>query len=152
MRLLTHFFAGCLFGAGLIIAGMTDPEKVKAFLAFQNDWDPSLAFTLLAAILVHLPAQRLLMSRPSPLLAERFYLPKTGAIDLPLLVGAALFGLGWGWGGYCPGPAITSLGHPSYDVIVLVAAITAGFHLHRALEPHFSPLRFRLRAKEGPAS
>jgi len=126
------FVAGIVFAAGLGLSGMTLPSKVLAFLDVTGDWDPSLAFVMGGAIAVHLVATRLLQKRGRPLLAEIFHLPKRSEIDTKLVLGAALFGLGWGLGGFCPGPALVSAAAGQRSALVFVAAMTVGMLLQHA--------------------
>jgi uncharacterized protein len=119
--------AGLLFGAGLLISGMTQPSKVLGFLDFAGDWDPSLLFVMGGAIAVHVFfARRALRPGARPMFAEAFDLPRRSKVDSSLVVGAALFGIGWGMGGYCPGPALVSLASPSGRTIVFVVAMGVG--------------------------
>ena len=124
----TAFVAGLLFGVGLLVSGMTQPSKVLGFLDVTGDWDPSLAFVMVGAIAVHAPfARRALRPRARPVLAEAFDLPRRQGVDGPLLAGAAIFGVGWGVSGYCPGPALVSLASlASLSTAVFVAAMVAG--------------------------
>jgi uncharacterized membrane protein YedE/YeeE len=115
--------SGLLFGAGLVMSGMTLPAKVRGFLDFSGGWDPTLAFVMGGAIAVHFTAYRLIRGRAAPVLAPSFQIPTRRDIDGKLLVGAALFGLGWGLGGYCPGPAMVSLTSGAPSVLVFVAAM-----------------------------
>lgn len=109
-NLLIALLAGLLFGAGLALSNMIYPLKVLAFLDLSgNHWDPSLAFVMMGALLVTIPAFALILQRQQPLYEQRFYLPVQSAIDNRLLAGSALFGSGWGLAGYCPGPAIAML-------------------------------------------
>ncbi len=108
MRYLTIFASGVLFAAGLAIAGMTQPSKVIGFLDITGDWDPSLALVMVGAILVHSISYRFAMRRSSPTFAAAFQIPTKSQVDGRLIVGAILFGLGWGLGGYCPGPAVSA--------------------------------------------
>jgi uncharacterized membrane protein YedE/YeeE len=107
---LVHVLSGALFAAGLVLAGMTEPAKVIGFLDFFGNWDPSLALVMLGAIAVHHVAYRLVMKRDSPVFAAAFHLPTRRDADARLIAGSALFGVGWGLAGYCPGPALTSIG------------------------------------------
>jgi uncharacterized membrane protein YedE/YeeE len=133
----TSFLSGLLFAAGLVIAGMTQPAKVIGFLDFLGDWDPSLAFVMGGGMLVYFVAYRLITrKRKAPIFEASFTLPTRKDIDLSLVGGAALFGAGWGLAGYCPGPAITSLGSGSLSAIVFVLAMVAGMALYRAVEVH----------------
>lgn len=118
--------AGLLFGIGLAIAGMTKPSKVIGFLDVFGQWDASLAFVMVGAILVHFIASRLVLRRSSPLLVARFHVPTRKDIDAPLVLGAALFGVGWGLGGYCPGPGLVSAASGSLAAIVFVVGMTIG--------------------------
>lgn len=121
------FACGAVFAVGLVIAGMTDPRKVLGFLDVTGGaWDPSLAFVMLGAIGVFLPVHQLSKRRARPLLAPSFCHPEATAIDARLLGGAALFGLGWGASGYCPGPAVASLTRGGTGVLIFVATMLAG--------------------------
>jgi uncharacterized membrane protein YedE/YeeE len=124
--------AGALFGVGLAVAGMTRPEKVAGFLDITGAWDPSLAFVMAGAIGVHFVAHRLVLRRTAPLFDDRFHMPTRRDIDPRLLGGAGLFGVGWGLGGYCPGPALVSAAAALLPALVFVAAMTAGMLLERA--------------------
>ncbi len=109
MRIFAGLLAGLLFGVGLVVSGMSDPAKVLNFLDVAGSWDPSLAFVMAGASVTTFIGYRLVLRQPAPKLAEVFQLPAATQIDPRLLGGAALFGLGWGIGGFCPGPAWTSL-------------------------------------------
>ncbi len=122
---------GLIFGAGLIVGGMTQPSKVIGFLDIAGAWDPSLAFVMGGAIGVFLPLFRLIQKRRAPVYALRFTLPTRRDVDAPLLLGAALFGVGWGLVGYCPGPAFTTLAAPESSLMV-VLSVFAGFGLKRS--------------------
>ena len=126
---LATFVSGVVFALGLGLAGMTRPEKVFAFLDLFGNWDPSLAFVMGGAIAVHAVAVRWAIGRPAPILAERYSLSTRTGIDGRLVGGGALFGVGWGLAGYCPGPAITSLASLELAPIVVVASMTAGMFL-----------------------
>ena len=128
---VTALLAGLLFGAGLLISGMTSPAKVRGFLDLFGRWDPSLAFVMIGAIGVHFLVLRRILVLPKPLLSATFQLPSRAAIDAPLVVGAALFGVGWGLSGYCPGPALVSLGTAATPVLVFIAAMISGIALAR---------------------
>ena len=95
--------AGALFGAGLALAGMTDPRRILGFLDIAGDFDPTLAWVLASALLVSAVGQRWVLRRPRPSCATRLQLPAVRGVDVRLVLGAALFGMGWGWAGYCPG-------------------------------------------------
>ena len=122
--------AGALFGAGLASAGMTDPRRILGFLDIAGDFDPTLAWVLAAALLVSAVGQRWVLRRARPLCATRFQLPAARGIDPRLVLGAALFGIGWGWAGYCPGTAIAGLAVGSREALWFVPAMLAGFWLH----------------------
>ncbi len=126
-RLFVTLAAGVLFGLGLAISGMTNPEKVLGFLDVAGDWDPSLLFVLGGAVSVTLVSFRFILRRSAPVLAPAFQFPTSKAIDAPLIIGAVLFGAGWGLSGYCPGPGIALLATPSnQEVWVFVPALFAG--------------------------
>lgn len=121
--------SGLLFGAGLALGGMTDPGKVVAFLDVTGAWDPSLAFVMGSALLVTFPVFAWVRRSARPLFAERFQLPTRRDLDPQLLVGAALFGIGWGIAGLCPGPAIANLAAGSPEILLFVATMVAGMWL-----------------------
>jgi uncharacterized membrane protein YedE/YeeE len=125
-RGLVAFASGLLFGGGLSLAGMTRPSKVIGFLDFAGDWDPSLAMVMLGAIGVHLLIMRWARRARGPVLARRFHIPVHREVDWSLLVGAAVFGIGWGLAGYCPGPAVTSLGSPAPSTVLFLVSMLAG--------------------------
>jgi len=132
--------AGALFGVGLALSGMTQPAKVVGFLDVLGDWDPSLAFVMLGALAVYAGAYHgvaVKMVRPSH--AARFDLPRLSSIDGPLLVGAAIFGVGWGLGGFCPGPALVAFGAGGAAALWFVPAMVLGMLLHQLLRPRFDP-------------
>jgi uncharacterized protein len=127
--------AGVLFGVGLGVSGMAQPAQVLAFLDVGGDWDPTLLFVMGGAVGVHFWAYRWARHRTAPGLDERFFVPAGTPIDVRLGLGAVLFGVGWGLGGYCPGPAIVSLASLGVPVFVFVAAMLAGMLLVRTLSP-----------------
>ena len=131
--LLIAPLSGFVFGLGLTVSRMIDPVKVTDFLDVTGFWDPSLALVMAGALAVTLICFRLILRRPSPLAAERFDLPSRTDIDVKLIAGAALFGTGWGMTGYCPGPAVASLGLWSFDSLVVLGSILAGVGLHQLL-------------------
>jgi uncharacterized membrane protein YedE/YeeE len=134
LRNLAALAVGLIFGAGLLVSGMTQPAKVLAFLDWFGAWDPSLLFVIGGAIAVYAIAYRLILRREQPVLADAFVLPARTEIDAKLIGGAALFGVGWGLGGYCPGPSIVALASGALDVLVLVAATAAGMWIASRLE------------------
>jgi uncharacterized membrane protein YedE/YeeE len=126
--------AGLIFGLGLIISGMSDPAKVQNFLDLFGAWDPSLAFVMAGAIAVTFVGYRVAFGRGRPLLTDSFSLPTKTTIDPSLVGGAALFGVGWGLSGFCPGPAIVSLPLLATGTLVFVPAMLVGMVLARALQ------------------
>jgi uncharacterized membrane protein YedE/YeeE len=139
MKRALPFFAGVLFAVGLCLSGMTQPMKVQNFLDFFGTWDPSLAFVMGGAILVHFGVVIWAKRAPKPIVAERFIWPEFTAIDARLIFGAALFGIGWGLAGYCPGPALVSIGAASRPLFAFLVAMGAGtiaarFFLDRKIE------------------
>lgn len=127
MRLVIGFFAGLLFGLGLIVGGMTDPARVLGFLDLAGAWDATLIFVMLGAVVTTALGYRLVLARSHPLFDPDFHLPTARRIDRRLLLGAALFGTGWGLAGYCPGPVIVSLVSAQSGVWVMFAAMLAGW-------------------------
>jgi hypothetical protein len=125
------FAVGALFGTGLLISGMADPGNVQGFLDVTGDWRPQLLAVLGAAVLVAAIVFRVARGRPLPLWAARFHWPARRDIDARLVAGSALFGAGWALAGYCPGPALVSLGAASIDAAWFVAAMAAGMWLAR---------------------
>lgn len=126
MGSVAPFLAGLVFAVGLGIAGMTQPAKIIGFLDVTGRWDPSLAFVMLGAIAVYAPLSRLIGRRGRPLFAEGFVLPTRRDLDPKLVVGAGLFGIGWGLGGFCPGPAIVAVLSGSPEVLVFLVGMLAG--------------------------
>ncbi|MGK3995587.1 DUF6691 family protein [Sorangium sp. So ce1024] len=143
--------SGALFAVGLGVSGMTQPSKVIGFLDVAGDWDPSLAFVMVGAISVHLLAYRLLRWQEGreragaahaprfPLLADRMDVPTRTDLDARLFAGAALFGVGWGLAGYCPGPALASLATGSRAVLVFAAAMVAGMLIEHVTTARADP-------------
>ena len=129
MRFLTTLFAGLLFGTGLILSGMANPKKVQNFLDIFGSWDPSLAFVMGGAILVTAPGFWFVQKRSTPFFHDMFHLQTRKDIDARLLTGAALFGVGWGLGGLCPGPVVTSLPFATTGVLVFVPTMLVGMSL-----------------------
>ncbi len=134
-RAIIAFLTGLLFGVGLLVSQMTNPAKVVGFLDITGRWDPSLALVMGGAVAVFGVAYWLSRSRHTPLLAPRFVEPEAGSITRQLVVGSALFGVGWGLSGFCPGPAIVSAGFGDSRVWVFVAAMVGGMLVFRLREP-----------------
>jgi uncharacterized protein len=137
MTTLVQLALGLLFGTGLVVAGMSDPAKVLNFLDLaaipSGTWDPSLAFVLLAATAVTFVGYRVVLRRPKPVLDTQFHLPTKTKIEAPVIVGPAIFGIGWGLVGLCPGPAFTVLGTGRPEAFLFVTAMLAGMVAARVL-------------------
>jgi uncharacterized membrane protein YedE/YeeE len=129
---LSGFLTGLIFGLGLCLSRMSDPAVVQGFLDLTGAWNPALAFVMAAGVAVTFIGYRIVL-KGKPLWAPKFQLPTATAIDTPLVSGAAIFGVGWGLAGYCPGPAIVSLASGRSEVIVFVIAMLAGMILVRWL-------------------
>ncbi|WP_110648674.1 DUF6691 family protein [Salinicola peritrichatus] len=127
MKALAGYLAGVLFGLGLAISGMTDPARVVGFLDVAGDWDPTLIFVLGSAVIITFIGYRLVWRRAAPLFASRFQLPTRHDLDARLFGGAALFGVGWGLSGYCPGPAVASVAGLSWPLAAFLLAMAAGW-------------------------
>jgi uncharacterized membrane protein YedE/YeeE len=133
MRMFLSVFAsGLVFGVGLALSGMTHSEKVLGFLDVSGRWDPSLLFVLGGAVAVTLTAFRYVLRRGAPVLEAEFLLPARTDVDRQLVLGAVIFGVGWGITGYCPGPGLALLASPSWETWVYVPAFFVGAFLHRA--------------------
>lgn len=133
MPLVAALLAGLIFGAGIALAGMINPDKVLNFFDLAGQWDPSLAFVMAGALAVTLIGYRLVLRRPGPLFDLRFHLPTRRDLDPALIGGAALFGIGWGIAGFCPGGAIPALGLAQPDAVLFVVAMICGIALARRL-------------------
>lgn len=133
MSILVNLGLGLLFGVGLVVSGMSNPAKVLNFLDLFGTFDPSLAFVMGGAVIVAFIGFRLVLAQPAPLLATRFQVPTRTDIDARLIVGPALFGIGWGLGGFCPGPAFTALGLGAPGTLVFVPVMLAGMWAARLL-------------------
>lgn len=131
---ISEFAVGLLFGIGLILSGMTDPGKVIGFLDLFGNWDPSLALVMGGAIMVGVFAFAIAKKRTSTFLGGALHLPKSTDIDKRLVVGGLVFGAGWGLAGFCPGPALVSLGAGQPKAAVFVAAMLAGMYVFELLE------------------
>jgi uncharacterized membrane protein YedE/YeeE len=127
--------AGLLFGLGLGISQMIDRERVLGFLDVAGKWDPTLAFVMGGAVLVTLITFRFVLQRPHPIFGDKFYLPTRKDIDRKLLIGAGLFGVGWGIAGYCPGPAITATVLSIANPFIFLVAMVAGSWVYRMSVP-----------------
>jgi uncharacterized protein len=129
-RILAALGCGFIFGLGLAISGMMNPAKVIGFLDVTGSWDPTLAFVMGGALLVAVPAYRLILGRRGPVLDGGFTFPTRTRLDAPLVIGSALFGVGWGLVGFCPGPAVAAVVTGLPAVLGFVAAMLAGMALH----------------------
>lgn len=137
MKLVTALLAGLIFGIGLIVSGMANPAKVLGFLDLAGAWDPSLAFVMAGAIALAFIGFTLARKRTTSLLGEAMHLPSVQGLDRRLLGGSALFGIGWGIAGFCPGPALVALGMggaTSGRALVFVVAMLAGMALFELIE------------------
>lgn len=132
-RIVYALASGALFGLGLAVSGMTDPDKVLNFLDLAGRWDPSLALVMAGALLVSVPGYAWMRRRNASACGDPVQLPTATRIDARLIGGSALFGVGWGIAGFCPGPALANLAHGTPDAIAFVAAMLAGSQLARLL-------------------
>jgi uncharacterized membrane protein YedE/YeeE len=131
LRVALSLIAGLIFGLGLVIGGMANPAKVQNFLDLVGTFDPSLAFVMAGAVAVTFFGYRVVFREHSPLLVEQFHLPTAKELDARILIGSALFGIGWGLSGFCPGPAITSLSLMAKGTLIFVPAMLVGVGLAR---------------------
>ena len=126
MQFVTAFIIGLVFGLGIMVSGMASPAKVLNFFDFAGHWDPSLAFVMGGALLTAFLGYRLVFARTSPILEPKFHLPNKADVDLRLVGGSALFGIGWGIAGFCPGGALPAIGTGRIEVFVFIAGLLAG--------------------------
>lgn len=131
MRNLLALLTGLIFGMGLSLSEMINPDRVLGFLDILGAWNPALAFVLGGAVLTSMICFHFILKQPHPLLDKQFYMPSKTMIDRPLIVGAVLFGMGWGLYGYCPGPALAALVYLEPSTFIFVAAMIAGLFLAR---------------------
>ena len=124
--IVSALFIGALFGFGLAVSEMIDPARVIGFLDVAGRWDPTLLFVMGGALAVTMPGFPLILRRARPLLADFFVLPTKSTIDVPLIAGAIIFGVGWGIAGFCPGPALAAIASGSPSVALFVVAMIAG--------------------------
>jgi uncharacterized membrane protein YedE/YeeE len=134
IRIIVPLLCGLLFGAGLEISGMTDTQVVLGFLDITGAWDPSLMLVMVGALSITVPGFWLAQKRTKPILAEQFHLPDSCKIEAKPLIGSAIFGIGWGLYGYCPGPALASLSTLNWQPLVFVAAMAVGVYLEKLLQ------------------
>ena len=134
MSKIISLVSGIVFGVGLVISKMINPEKVLGFLDLFGNWDPSLAFVMIGALIVSSPLFHIIKNKKKPLLADKFNYSNNKEVNNRLIVGAALFGAGWGLGGLCPGPAISSIALININSITFVFAMFFGFYLVKFLK------------------
>lgn len=133
-KLLVFFVSGLLFGFGLALAGMTDPQKVLGFLDVAGAWDASLMLVLGGAVGVTAICFRKVLHRSAPVFDTQFYLPDKTEIDRSLVIGSILFGIGWGISGYCPGPGVALLAAPGPETVLFLPAMLTGWLLFAAID------------------
>jgi uncharacterized membrane protein YedE/YeeE len=147
--IVTAFAAGLLFGGGLILSGMADPANVLGFFDVAGQWNPTLAFVMAGGLGVTLLGYRLTLKRRAPVCADKFQVPTSQVIDARLIGGAALFGLGWGIAGYCPGPAFVAAAGGFTEAAIFTAAMVGGMAAWKFVQWRMNtcPIAARLRAK-----
>jgi uncharacterized protein len=133
MRLVASYLIGLIFGVGISISGMANPAKALNFFDVAGTWDPSLILVMGGALVVTFMGYRMVMPRPAPVLEAKFHLPTTTHLDNRLIGGAAVFGIGWGIAGFCPGGALPALGTGRVEVIAFVGALIAGIIVAKGL-------------------
>ena len=134
MQIIMSLISGVVFGVGLTIAGMLDPSKISGFLNIFGLWDPSLAFVMAGGVAINAAGHRLIMKQSAPLFALRFSLPSLTSIDRPLLLGSAIFGIGWGVSGLCPGPVLGNFLLIPEKMGLFAAIVCGGLWVGRALK------------------
>ena len=140
MRLISAYLIGLVFGLGISISGMADPAKVLNFFDIAGTWDPSLIFVMGGGLVVTFIGYRLVLRQPEPVLEHAFVIPKSKRIDLRLLGGSAVFGIGWGIAGFCPGGALPVIGTGRPDVLIFVVALVAGMLAARLFNRPTAPV------------
>ena len=134
MQIITALISGLVFGVGLAISGMLDPSKISGFLDIFGVWDPSLALVMTGGVAVNAVGHRFVMRQSAPFFALRFTLPSLTSIDRPLLLGSALFGIGWGISGLCPGPVLANLLLIPEKMVLFAAIVCVGLWVGRAIK------------------
>ena len=135
MKNIISFTVGLIFALGLGISGMTKVHVVKGFLDVFGDWNPALVGVMVGAILIHsFLFYFIIKKRKSPLLDSKFYLPTRKDLNGRLIVGSAIFGLGWGWAGICPGPGIVAMTSGNFNIIIFVASMLVGMVIFKTIE------------------
>lgn len=132
------FVSGLLFALGLGISQMTQPQKITNFLNFLGDWDPSLLLVMVGASGIYFITHQIILRRPAPVFGKLFQLPTRREIDRPLIMGAVLFGVGWGMVGFCPGPALASVVTGNESVLIFVLAMGVGMYAFEVLDVRFA--------------
>ena len=138
MQIIIALSAGLLFGSGILISGMGNPAKVINFFDVFGSWDPSLGFVMAGALAVTFPGYKLAFWRQTPVTAEKFRVPSSSNIDLPLIAGSALFGIGWSVSGMCPGALLPDVGAGHIDALIFLVALLAGMtgvRVYKNLQP-----------------
>ena len=149
VRFVAIYLIGLVFGLGIMISGMANPAKVINFFDVAGSWDPSLAFVMMGALAVTFFGYRQVLARPAPILSSRFHLPTNRDVDSRLIAGSAIFGVGWGISGFCPGGALPAIGTGRSEVLAFVAAMIAGILLTKLLlRLNQQPLRSALATGE----
>jgi uncharacterized membrane protein YedE/YeeE len=133
LKNLSALFCGSLFGLGLVISQMVNPAKVLGFLDIAGNWDPSLALVMAGALVTLGLAYRLILIREAPILEKNFFLPGAVGIDARLLIGASLFGIGWGLSGFCPGAAIAAIGYGHIETLLFTLAMCVGIWIFKLI-------------------
>lgn len=141
MNYIVSFLCGLIFGCGLTISNMINPTKIQNFLDITGNWDPSLAFVMFSALVVTWIGYKVVLKKQRPELTENFFLPTKKLIDMPLILGSMLFGIGWGLAGYCPGPGIAALGLGMMDAVYFVIGMLVSLFIY--------PIFLLLRNKMG---
>lgn len=134
MNLLVNFIIGMLFSIGLVLSSMINPKKVIGFLDIFGNWDPSLIFVMLGGICVNLIFFKIILKRSSPVLGAKFSLPEIKQVDKKLVIGSAIFGIGWGISGVCPGPAVANLFLFETGMIIFITSLIVGILIHHFLK------------------
>jgi hypothetical protein len=148
MRLIASYLIGVVFGIGISISGMANPAKVLNFFDIAGSWDPSLILVMGSALAVTFVGYRFVLARPAPVLDAQFQLPSSTRLDGRLIGGAAIFGIGWGIAGFCPGGALPALGTGRIEVMVFVAALIAGIFAAKGIMAARGVVTARLSRRE----
>jgi len=138
MRFVTLFLSGLIFGFGIVISGMANPAKVINFFDIAGTWDPSLMFVMGGGVITTLIGYRFILRKPAPLFDDEFHLPSKKDLDKQLIGGSAVFGIGWGIAGFCPGGSLPALGTGVTDVFVFVGALIAGIYAAKYAQQRLS--------------